>query len=180
MHARDIAMFALNLLTVINQTRFSTCNDKMIQLRIGINTGKRWGLPDGRCQWLNAIADGIVLRVLWYNVCTNIERAETLRISKIRTLRLLCCLGICCKFLIVIQIWISFWYMLSRRIQKLTIESCPLDTTVRVQHQLYILSSNIVQRSLSTAINDDFLVDKHHAHCNFLFLVFSKVLAWLV
>ncbi|XP_065934773.1 uncharacterized protein [Magallana gigas] len=39
MHARDIAMFALNLLTVINQTRFSTCNDKMIQLRIGINTG---------------------------------------------------------------------------------------------------------------------------------------------
>lgn len=41
MHARDIAMFALNLLTVINQTRFSTCNDKMIQLRIGINTGNR-------------------------------------------------------------------------------------------------------------------------------------------
>lgn len=95
MHARDIAMFALNLLTVINQTRFSTCNDKMIQLRIGINTGKRWGLPvcfNRRRQWLNAFPVGIVLRILSNKVCTNTERTETLRFSKIRTLCLLCCL----------------------------------------------------------------------------------------
>lgn len=58
MHARDIAMFALNLLTVINQTRFSTCNDKMIQLRIGINTGKRWGLPDG-CVLIEGVNDSM-------------------------------------------------------------------------------------------------------------------------
>lgn len=121
--------------------------------------GASWWLCfNRRCQWLNAIAVGIVLRVLSYKVCTNIERAETLRISKIRTLRLLCCLAISWKFFIVIYFWI--WYTVSLSRQFIPVcciiffinprtdtkidqkkKKCPLGTTVLVPHQLWNFST---------------------------------------
>lgn len=114
-----------------------------------------WLCYNRRCQWFNAIAVGIVLRVLSYKVCTNIERAETLRISKIRTLRLLCCLAISCKFFIVIYFWIWYTVSLSRQFICCIIffinprtdtkidqkKLCPLGTTVLVPHQLWNFST---------------------------------------